>query len=564
VKPIRVASLFVIQGRDQGKRFELPEGALTIGREAGSGIHLADTEVSRRHAEIVYENRGYTIVDQASANGVFVNSQRQPRWSLRTGDRIQLGRTLLLFTNPDESGSSGKPSVEISKIGTESPSQIVKSASVAAASAAKLSSDSQAPWLSAARSHLRIMYDTAMAVSHTLDIDQLLARILELIFGWVEADRGCIMLLDRATEEIKPAARRNRRPDEPLDKMVISRTILDYVMKRKEGVITSDAAVDQRFEAAASIVTAGVREALCVPMQGRYGVVGAIYIDTYMSPTQVAEREGENRFNEEHLQFMAAIGHQAALAIEDTYYYSSLLQAERLAAVGQTIATLSHHIKNILQGMRGGGYLVDQGLKNNDGEAAQRGWKIVERNQDRIASLVMDMLSYGKDREPDMSMSDLNEVVDDVAQILAPRAAELGLELVVVKEGSMPLGMFDSEGLHRAILNVASNAVDACEGREKGRVEIASRYDGPRQRLAVVIADNGVGIAADRLAKIFSIFESTKGNRGTGLGLAVSQKILNEHGGEIRVDSRVGEGSTFVLEIPHLAPDQPQTWLLSK
>lgn len=559
-----MASLFVIQGRDQGKRFELPEGVITLGRDASSGIHLADTEISRKHAEIIYENRSFSIVDQGSANGVFVNSQRQPRWSLRTGDRIQLGRTLLLFTNPDESGSSGKPSVEISKLGTESPSQIVKSAPAVVASAIKPPSDSQAPWLSAARSHLRIMYDTAMAVSHTLDIDQLLARILELIFGWVEADRGCIMLLDRTTEEIKPAARRNRRPDEPLDKMVISRTILDYVMKRKEGVITSDAAVDHRFDAAASIVKAGVREALCVPMQGRYGVVGAIYIDTYMSPTQIAERDGENRFNEEHLQFMAAIGHQAALAIEDTYYYSSLLQAERLAAVGQTIATLSHHIKNILQGMRGGGYLIDQGLKNSDSEAATRGWKIVERNQDRIASLVMDMLSYGKDREPDMAMSDLNEVVADVAQIIAPRATELGVELVVTPGDPMPMGMFDSEGLHRAILNVASNAVDACEGREQSRLEIAARYDAPRQRLAVIIADNGVGIAPDRLSKIFSIFESSKGNRGTGLGLAVSQKILHEHGGEIRVESQLGEGSTFILEFPHLAPDQPQTWFLSK
>lgn len=558
-----MASLFVIQGRDQGKRFELPLGAITVGRDAASGIHLADTEVSRRHAEIVYEDHRYYLSDLGSANGVFVNSQRQTRCTLRTGDRIQVGKTLLLFTNPEESSVTGKPSVEISKVGVDAPSQIVKS-SPASPSLSVTATDSQAPWLAAARSHLRIMYDTAMAVSHTLDIDQLLARILELIFGWVEADRGCIMLLDRTTEEIKPAVRRNRRPDEPLDRMVISRTILDYVLKRKEGVITSDAAEDARFSAAASIVKAGVREALCVPMQGRYGVVGAIYIDTYTSPSQVAEREGENRFTEEHLQFMAAIGHQAALAIEDTYYYSSLLQAERLAAVGQTIAMLSHHIKNILQGMRGGGYLIDQGLKNGDSETAAKGWKIVERNQDRIASLVMDMLSYSKEREPDMSMSDLNEVVQDVATILANRAEEMGVWLTTTTDSSLPMGMFDSEGLHRAILNIATNALDACEGRPNPSVEIATRYDAARQKLIVTVRDTGVGIAPDRLCKIFSIFESTKGNRGTGLGLAVSQKILNEHGGEIRVESREGEGSVFTLELPHLAPDQPQTGLLSK
>ena len=427
-----MASLFVIQGRDQGKRFELSSGALSIGRDSTSGIHLSDTEVSRRHAEVRFENSEYSITDLGSSNGIFVNSQKQASWKLRTGDRIQLGKSLLLFTNPEESSVSGRPSVEISKLADDAPSQIIRTAPAGSGKAnAASAGDSHAPWLSAARSHLRIMYDTAMAVSHTLEIDQLLNRILELIFGWVEADRGCIMLLDRATEEIKPAARRNRLPNEPLDQIVISRTILDYVMKRKEGVITSDAAVDSRFDAAASIVRAGVREVLCVPMQGRYGVVGAIYIDTYMSPAQVAERAGENRFTEEHLQFMAAIGHQAALAIEDTFYYSSLLQAERLAAVGQTIATLSHHIKNILQGMRGGGYLIDQGLKNGDSEAAVKGWKIVERNQDRIASLVMDMLSFSKEREPDLSMSDLNEVVADVAEILKSRAAENAIELAI-------------------------------------------------------------------------------------------------------------------------------------
>ena len=561
-----MASLFVIQGRDQGKRFELPSGAIVLGRDATSGIHLADTEVSRRHAEIRSENASVSIVDLGSSNGVFINSQRQTSWSLRTGDRIQVGKTLLLFTNPDESSSAGRAGVEISKPGVDAPSQIVRAAPVVKISpgGASTATDSQAPWLSAARSHLRIMYDTAMAVSHTLEIDQLLARILELIFGWVEADRGCIMLIDRTTDEIKPAVRRNRTPDEPTDQIVISRTILDYVLKRKEGVITSDAAEDKRFDAAASIVKAGVREALCVPMQGRYGVVGAIYIDTYMSPAQVAERDGENRFTDEHLQFMAAIGHQAGLAIEDTYYYSSLLQAERLAAVGQTIATLSHHIKNILQGMRGGGYLIDQGLKNQDAEAAIRGWKIVERNQDRIASLVMDMLSYGKEREPDLSMSDLNEIVGDVAQTIGQRATELGVEVIVRADEALPHGMFDAEGMHRAILNVASNALDACEDRPNSKIEIATRHDFARQRLAVIVADNGVGIAPDRLEKIFSIFESSKGNRGTGLGLAVSRKILSEHGGEIRVDSRAGVGSTFVLEIPHLAPDQPVTWLLSK
>ena len=126
---------------------------------------------------------------------------------------------------------------------------------------------------------------------------------------------------------------------------------------------------------------------------------------------------------------MIAIGHQAALAVEDTRYYSAMVQAERLAAVGQTIATLSHHIKNILQGIRGGSYLIEMGLKDHDDEVMRKGWKIVERNQNRISALVMDMLTFSKEREPELVVANLNEVVSDVIELMRVRADEVHVEL---------------------------------------------------------------------------------------------------------------------------------------
>ena len=148
-------------------------------------------------------------------------------------------------------------------------------------------------------------------------------------------------------------------------------------------MLTSDARQDDRWNPAGSIVQMGVREAICVPMQGRYDVVGVIYIDTSTSPQQVIQQGGANKFTEDHLKLMIAIGHQAALAVEDTRYYSAMVQAERLAAIGQTIATLSHHIKNILQGIRGGSYLIEMGLKEHDETVVRKGWKIVEKNQNQ-------------------------------------------------------------------------------------------------------------------------------------------------------------------------------------
>ena len=175
-----------------------------------------------------------------------------------------------------------------------------------------------------------------------------------------------------------PKVRRHRRGLQSDERITISQTILDYVVDRNEGVLTSNARDDDRWDAAKSILRLGVREAICVPMQGRYDVVGVIYIDTSITPQRMLQQGSANKFTQEHLKLMIAIAHQAALAVEDTSYYKAMVQAERLAAVGQTIASLSHHIKNILQGVRGGSYLIEMGMKDHakaiaDGDDRRRG-----------------------------------------------------------------------------------------------------------------------------------------------------------------------------------------------
>lgn len=552
-----MASLFVIQGRDQGKRYDVTHTLLAIGREANNTVQLHDTEASRRHAELRRNEQGqYYLTDLGSSNGTFINSQRVQQQVLKSGDRVQIGRTLMLFTD-DQGGSNVMDAVDI--VGQhlrESGSRIIKSVTQDEGSQIFGSgAATEAPWLARARSNLQIMYRTALAVSHTLDIEQLLDRIMELIFEWVEADRGCIMLVDRESEELTPTVRRNRKGMQDDEKMLISRTILDYVMHNKEGVLTSDASDDQRFDPSGSIVRMGVREAICVPMQGRYGIVGIIYIDTYTPPGKVLLKRHANKFSEEHLKLMVAIGHQAALAVEDTSYYSAMVQAERLAAMGQTIATLSHHVKNILQGIRGGSYLIEEGLKVTDFNVVRKGWSIVDKNQEKISNLVMDMLSFSKERKPDMAPAQINETVGDIVELMQTRARDAKVTLLYEPQADMPELMLDPDALHRAILNVVTNAIDACEKRENGQVVVSTRYLPERSLMQIVVADNGEGISPEDIKKIFNVFESRKGARGTGLGLPVSQKILREHGGEIRVESTPNAGSQFYLELPATIAD---------
>ncbi len=558
-------TLFVIRGADQGSRFELTEPIIQLGRDASSTIQLHDTEVSRRHAEIRRVDLNYTIADLNSSNGTFVNGKRIRQHGLASGDQVQLGGTLMLYTGPAE--ENPEDLAKIVNIGGSADlgdrSRIVRAVTQEEGSRLfDLQTDTpQNSWLARARSNLQVMYRTALAVSHTLDIDQLLQRIMDLIFEWVEADRGCIMLMDPLNKNLQPKVRRTRkgiRADQPI---TISKTILDYVIERNEGVLTSDARQDDRWNTTGSIVQMGVCEAICVPMQGRYDVVGVIYIDTSSAPRQVIQQGRGNKFTEDHLKLMIAIGHQAALAVEDTRYYSAMVQAERLAAVGQTIATLSHHIKNILQGIRGGSYLIEMGLKEHDEEVVGKGWKIVDRNQNRISALVMDMLTFSKEREPDLTKANLNDVVADVVELLRVRAGEEHVTLQWRPDESIPALVFDPEGIHRAVLNVAANALDAVSERETpGRIEVATRYLAEQGLVQITVDDDGPGIPADQMEHLFSPFVASKKSRGTGLGLPVSQKILGEHGGRIVVESEVGRGCRFVLELPAtLPPEGSQT-----
>jgi signal transduction histidine kinase len=530
-----------------------------LGRESSNRIQLHDTEISRQHAELALVDGGYWLTDLNSSNGTFVNGNRIQKHPLASGDQVQAGSTLMLYTGPSEDAEEDLSNkIDISSLHPPGDqSHIIRS--VTQQEGTRLFDPQadlpQTSWLTRARSNLQVMYRIALAVSHTLDIDQLLHRIMDLIFEWVEADRGCIMLLSPNSKTLAPKVRQTRKGVPLEEKIIISKTILDFVMERNEGVLTSDARDDNRWNPAASILQLGIREAICVPMQGRYDVVGVIYIDTSSSPQEVIRKGGVTKFTEDHLKLMIAIAHQAALAVEDTRYYSAMVQAERLAAIGQTIATVSHHTKNILQGIRGGSYLIEMGLSEHDETLVRKGWAIVEKNQNKISNLVMDMLTFSKEREPDLQPSEMNQVVGDVIELMQSRATEAGITLEYRPAAKMPTLVFDPEGMHRAVLNVVTNAIDAAlENEAVGRVAVSTEYLAEQGMVQVIVEDNGPGIATEQMETLFSPFVSTKKSRGTGLGLPVSQKIVHEHGGRILVDSEPGRGCRFTLEVPAAHP----------
>jgi signal transduction histidine kinase/pSer/pThr/pTyr-binding forkhead associated (FHA) protein len=558
-----VSRLILIKGADEGRQFELTQAVHSVGRDSSSSIRLHDTEVSRRHAEFRLVNGAFCLVDVGSANGTFVNGQRiQDARFLEPGDRIQIGQTILVYsagpTEAQENSDLADRIDVISRHDMELSSAIIKT--IAESEGSRLLAQPEqvkGPWLKSALANLGIMYETIQAVSHILDLDQLLERIMDLIFRSIEADRGCIMLRNPETGQFEPKAVRWRQGSTPQEKMTVSRTVMDYVLREKEGVLVFDAAHDKRFSTGHSIVRFGIHEVICVPMKGRHETLGVLYLDTLTATRGLMGQSNVARvFTEDHLALAIAIGHQAALAVEETRYHHAMVQAERLAAIGQTIAALSHHIKNILQGLRSGSEILKMGLTAKDENLLEKGWKIVEKNQAKIYNLVMDMLSYSKEREPAVEDTDLNNVVADVLELVEGRIKELGVQ-VETRLGNLPLAPVDPEGFHRALLNIISNALDALEEQPNPCVSVATRLEATGAWLSVQVQDNGVGISQERLRDIFKPFVSTKGARGTGLGLAVSRKIIREHGGDIFVHSQPGKGSRFTLRLPVKSPFSP-------
>lgn len=542
------ASLLVINGANRGTRYEIASDQdVVIGRSVGCNLRLDDSEVSRQHAQITHSGSEFLLRDFGSANGTRVNGHVVTERILCHGDNVQFGSTTLLFQLAE---TNQPPIASVDQIRFIDDSRSVPESAIVQSvevdeSAAPIAAKDLKPGL-------ELLYHVAEElVTPIRSLDEVLQRILNLAMQAIGADRGCVLLKDPVGVDLTAIAfARNDETPSGSIQMPVSRSITDYVLRHGMAVRTSNASLDDRFPAANSIVTSGICEAICAPMRGRSDLLGVFYLDT-TTPVEKAMNDGlKSRLTDEHLRTIVTVARQAALAIESRQFQDAMLKAERFAAMGQTITVLSHHIKNILQGVRGGSYLIRMGLDEHKDELIRQGWGIVERNQTRIYDLVMDMLNYSKDRVPVLKLADVNTVVSEVMELAAARAQECGVKLEFRRGGDISMAMFDEEGIHRAVLNIVSNAIDAVEDIENGAVVIQTGYDRAADMLLVAVSDNGPGIPEDQRGAIFNVFESSKGSRGTGIGLPVSRKILREHGGRVRVEGGPGEGTRFVLSWP--------------
>jgi PAS domain S-box-containing protein len=234
-----------------------------------------------------------------------------------------------------------------------------------------------------------------------------------------------------------------------------------------------------------------------------------------------------------------------------------LLNAERLAAVGQTVAGLAHSVKNILHGFKGGSYILNQAIEKNNPEKLKAGWEMVQRNIGRTSALVQDLLSYSKEREPEMKPCEPNQIVTEVCELMQAVADEHAVTINLQLDPNIGKAILDPRSLHTSLMNLVSNAIDACRDDDApGKAHYLTVTSNLEEKgwIRFSIEDNGSGIEEKVKDKLFTSFFSTKGVQGTGLGLMVTRKMIEEHQGSISVDSQEGVGTTFTFRLPLTTP----------
>ena len=232
---------------------------------------------------------------------------------------------------------------------------------------------------------------------------------------------------------------------------------------------------------------------------------------------------------------------------------SKLIEAERMAAVGQTVAELSHTIKNIANALKGSIFVLGKGIELDEKEYLLQGWRMVESNLRKIKNLSLDLLHYGKYAKLQATRCDPNSPAAEITRLLEDRAREKGIDFQTeLSPGLNPVDL-DPEAIQRCLMNFVENAMDACRENESfGRDKRVTLQTLPAKDWGVEyrVIDNGCGMDEGIRKRLFQSFFSTKGTDGTGIGLMMAKRIVGQHQGEIEVDSRKGEGSTFIIRLP--------------
>lgn len=240
---------------------------------------------------------------------------------------------------------------------------------------------------------------------------------------------------------------------------------------------------------------------------------------------------------------------------EEKRLQHELIQSQRLAAIGEVFTGIQHSIKNMLNAMKGGAYMVRIGLAKDKRKMLEEGWEMVQEGIEKMTEMSMNMLKHVKDWKPELARVDLTVPLSEIDNVIRQTAMDKGVEFKLDFSPDLTPVLCDAHMIHTAVMDIVSNALDACLNKEYHDGEtpevVVSAYPDPNGEESVIkIKDNGCGMSKEVQADIFKPFFSTKSRTGTGLGLSITSRIIGVHGGKIEVESEPDCGAEFRIVLP--------------
>ena len=381
-----------------------------------------------------------------------------------------------------------------------------------------------------------LIHGTSLAVG-TLDTHEYLECFLEMLVASFSA-KYAVALIPGARGSGASSITIHRHPDATGESVELNRKLINTVRTQENTVL----AMETRTSASESVQHHWV---LVAPFAAGDHARGVVYLE-------VADGEKPSGIDEDDLELLHALAGQAGMAIERGELIDELLMRSRLAAMGETVAAISHGIKNILQGLRGGADAVGMAIDRGDLEMAGKGWTVLARNLDRIQALTMNMLGFARYRSLEIEPTSLAQLAQEAVELLEPVTKRASIEIVLDFPDDMPPIPIDSAGILQALLNLLSNAVDVSP--RGSFITLEARYDENTLLTRIDIIDAGSGVDPAVRENLFEPFVTTKGQRGTGLGLVVSRRIAERHGGTLECVRSGESGTVMRLELPSDSP----------
>jgi signal transduction histidine kinase len=535
---LSIALLEVVRGELPENAYFLKPRPYTLGRGRQNDLWISESSISKVHARILYENGGFSIVDNDSLHGVFVNGQRVPQAELGQGALIQLGNVTLRF-------------------------------SLLAADNTTQQRIAGFPWIE----QQQLLLSLVQALNSTLELEDVLEQVLDAVVRITRAERGLLFLAEDDGDDRYPlveglrlrVARRGGEPAPLDDVQGVSTSVLRRAMLTGDTIATSDAQLDPSLAGAQSVILGELRTIVCIPLRPRAPEeeepaevplpLGALYVDN---------QETSAPFSAESLHTAEALARHAALAIQNARLYeqerrtneqlrrtqAQLLQSEKLATIGQMAAGIAHELNTPLTYILGNLELLqEEPLSGTQKEMLVS----AEKGAERIKTLAQNLLAFSRPAGEEKVPLLLNEVVERSVEFCSYQVLKAGIEIEKELDPSAPQVVAIANQLETAIINLVMNAVHAITGAD-GRIRVSTRRrDG---KVEIAVSDNGPGIPPEIQQRIFEPFFTTKEpGKGTGLGLSNVMLVVEQHGGAIDLSSEPGAGATFRITLP-AAPEE--------